>query len=206
MKQVLNKEEVAQAIAELGAKGKKPTLTMLHAALGNRGSLTTLVKLKAEIEAGTGQAPESSEALEAFRKVWRAALEEGQAHQEALVTEARETIKVVCAENERLDARVAAAEASVAQLKDAKSHAELELGRVRGEAADELSRTKTALSDALQKLTAAQTAHAAEVSRLRSDLDAALMKAHNAELDLARAQARAQAFLEARGQTKEECP
>ena len=206
MKQVLSKEEVAQAIAELSAKGRKPTLTMLHAAVGNRGSLTTLVKLKAEIEAESRQVADPPAALDAFRKLWRSAVEEGQAQQEAVVAEARETIRVICAENERLDARGAAAETSVAQLKDAKLHAESELGRVRAEAAGELSRTQTSLAEALQRLTTAQTSHAAEVSRLRADLDAALLKAHNAELELARVQARSQALLEARNsaEAKEE--
>ena len=42
MKQLLTKEEVAKAIKDLEAQGKKVTCTSLHAALGNRGSMSTL--------------------------------------------------------------------------------------------------------------------------------------------------------------------
>jgi len=48
MKQVLTKQDVVKALAELSAKGKKATLAMLHAAVGNRGSMSTLVRIKGE--------------------------------------------------------------------------------------------------------------------------------------------------------------
>jgi hypothetical protein len=51
MKQIITNEEVSKAMADLATQGKKPTLSALHAALNNRGSMSTLVRLKAEIEA-----------------------------------------------------------------------------------------------------------------------------------------------------------
>ena len=42
MKQILTKEMVKQAFDDLKANGKKTTNAMLYAALGNRGSMSTL--------------------------------------------------------------------------------------------------------------------------------------------------------------------
>jgi hypothetical protein len=63
MKQIITKEEVGKAIIDLVGQGKKPTLAALHAALNNRGSMSTLVRLKAEIEAASQPAGDSPEGL-----------------------------------------------------------------------------------------------------------------------------------------------
>src|ERR1017187_9922873 len=104
MKQVLTKQDVVKALAELSAKGKKATLAMLHAAVGNRGSMSTLVRIKGEIEAEAQPVEDSAEALHAFREIWALAVEQGRKQQESVLFECRESLKVLCAENERFDA------------------------------------------------------------------------------------------------------
>ena len=189
MKQVLTKQDVVKALAELSAKGKKVTLAMLHAAVGNRGSMSTLVRIKGEIEAEAQPVEDSAEALHAFREIWALAVEQGRKQQESVLFECRESLKVLCAENERFDALVAASEARLAELRDEKSRTESDLHRIRSEADAEINRTKSALAETLQQLATAQAAHGAQVSRLQGDLDEATHKAHEVELKLARAQA-----------------
>ena len=189
MKQVLTKQDVVKALAELSVKGKKATLAMLHAAVGNRGSMSTLVRIKGEIEAEAQPVEDSAEALNTFREIWALAVEQGRRQQESVVVECRESLKALCAENERFDALVLASEARVVELRDERSRTESELHRIRAEADAEINRTKSALADALQQLATAQAAHGAQVSRLQGDLDEATRKAHEVELRLARAQA-----------------
>ena len=77
MKAIITKDDVAGAIEKLKASSKKTTLQAIHAALGNRGSISTLVKLKAEIEAGAVAVRDDEEGLKAFRDLWALAIEEG---------------------------------------------------------------------------------------------------------------------------------
>jgi hypothetical protein len=77
MKQVLTRDEVARAIKDLESHGKKVTCTSLHAALGNRGSMSTLLRLKAEIEGTPAPIADSPAALKLFREVWVSAVAEG---------------------------------------------------------------------------------------------------------------------------------
>jgi len=202
MKQVLSKEDVAKAVRDLAAQGKKPTLAMLHAALNNRGSMSTLVRLKAEIEAAAQPVTDSPDALRAFREIWALAVEEGRLQQEAVVTELRENLRTLAAENERLDGTATAAQTRVGELEQSVSRAEAELSRVRTEQEQALGRSQAALvqvsaqaSEALQKLAEVQAARSAEVTSLQRDLALAVSKGHDLELKLVRAQA----LLEAKG-------
>jgi chromosome segregation ATPase len=202
MKQILSKDDVAKAMSDLAAQGKKPTLAVLHAALSNRGSMSTLVRLKSEIETAAQPATDSPEALKAFREIWALAVEEGRAQQEAVATELRENLKTLAAENERLDGTAVAAQNRAAELEQAVSRAEAELNRVRTEQGREVQQTQAALvqasgkaTEALQRLAAVQAAHADEVASLQAGLAGAVSKAHDLELELVRAQA----LLEAKG-------
>lgn len=177
------------------ADGKKLTLASLHAALGNRGSMSTLIRLKSEIEAEALQPKDSLEALHTFREVWAAAVEEGRKQQECVLVELRETLKTLTMENERLEGVTAAAEHRFGELQTAKSAAELDSHRVRAEADAEVSRTKSALADSLQKLAESQAAQATELATLQAQLAEAVQKAHAWEIELVRSQA----LLEAKG-------
>ena len=202
MKQIISKEEVAKAIRDLAAQGKKPTLAMLHAALHNRGSMSTLVRLKAEIEAAAQPAADSPDALKAFREIWALAVEEGRLQSEAVVADLRENLRTVAVENERLDGTATAAQTRVAELEQAVSKAEGELSRVRTEQEQALGRSQAALvqasaqaAEALEKLAEVQASRSADVAGLQRDLASAVAKAHELELKLVRAQA----LLEAQG-------
>jgi hypothetical protein len=110
MKQIITKEEVSKAIADLVGQGKKPTLAALHAALNNRGSMSTLVRLKAEIDAAAQPVADSADGLRAFREVWALAVDEGRQQQEAILLEVRESVKALAAENERFEGVAIAAQ------------------------------------------------------------------------------------------------
>lgn len=196
MKQIISKEEVAKAMHDLAAQGKKATLATLHAALHNRGSMSTLVRLKSEIDAEAHPINDSPDALKAFREIWALAVEEGRAQQEAVVAELRENLKALAAENERLEGTAVAVQNRAAELEQAVSAAQAELNRVRTEQGRALDRSQTALvaasaqvAEALQKLAEVQAARSAEVATLQRDLAGAVKQAHELELKLVRAEA-----------------
>jgi chromosome segregation ATPase len=202
MKQIITKEEVIKATADLATQGKKPTLSALHAALNNRGSMSTLVRLKAEIEATAQIMTDSPDGLKAFRDVWALAVEEGRQQQEAVLLELRESVKALAAENERLEGTALAAQNRAGELEHAKSRAETELAQFKIHVEGEQKQARTAQAEAttqaaaaLQNLAETRASHAAQMAALQADLTAAVRNAHELELNLVRAEA----VLEAKG-------
>jgi len=196
MKQIILKDDVAKAMRDLAAQGKKPTLALLHAALQHRGSMSTLIRLKAEVESEAQPVTESLEALKTFREVWALAVEEGRSQQDAVIADLRETIKTLSAENDRLDGTAVAAQNRIAELEQALAQAEAEFKRAKSEQERQFSETQTAMiqanaqaAEALQSLAKVQAARTDEVSALQNDLTNAVSKAHELELKLVRAQA-----------------
>ena len=205
MKQILAKEDVERAMADLSAKGRKTTLAALHAALDHRGSMSTLIRLKAEIEAPPSALRDSEEALNAFRQLWNTAQEDARKQQGATIADLQETLKMLATENERLDGVAAAAERRCAELEQAKSAAETEALQIRAKIESDLSRAQGALSDAnaqaaraLEKLAKVQSEHAAELADMQRKLSETLAKAHDQEIRLVRAEASATAKAAAR--------
>lgn len=207
MKQLITKEEVGNVIQQLTTQGKKPTLVTLHAALGNKGSMSTLVRLKAECEAEARSASDSPDALEAFREVWSLARSEGRQEQANAMAELRDNLQSLIAENERLEGIAAAAQKRATDFEGQKIKAETELGLLRISAERDLSRAALTMRDAglqaakaLQELADTRGAHATQVTTLQADLTAAQRNAHEFELRLVRANA----LLEAKGLSSEQ--
>ena len=202
MKPVITKEEVGTVIAQLIGQGKKPTLMAVHAALGHKGSMSTLVRLKAEIEAEARRAADSSEGLQAFRNVWALARAEGRKEQETAIAELQENLQAVATENERLQGVAAAAETRAMDLKTAIAKTEAELKESRasternlGQISINLGLASSQAAKALQELADARSAHAARLAELQNELTAAHQTSHAFELQLVRARA----VLEANG-------
>lgn len=176
MKQLLTKEDVAQAMKDLNVQGKKVTCTALHAALGNRGSMSTLLRLKAEVQ-GSEPVADSPAGLKTFREVWALAVTEGQQLQQIAIAQLREEVTALATENERLDGQALAAdferERALAELKS------LQSGIVK--AADETNRALRTLADE-------RAAHAKELANIRQELASKVRKLHELELELTRLQ------------------
>lgn len=196
MKQIITKDEVSKAIHDLIENGKKPTLGAIYASLNRRGSMSTLVRLKAEIEATAQSKSDSPEAVKAFRDIWSLAVDTGRKQQEAVHTELRDSIQSLAAENERLDAIAIAGQTRATELEREKSKTEAELRELRMQTDTELKQARTALAEAttqsaiaLEKLAEAQESHAAQVRTLQSELTSAVRKSHDLELQLVRATA-----------------
>jgi chromosome segregation ATPase len=193
MKQIITKQDVAQAINSLKTAGKKPTLTAIHAALNNKGSLSTLVKLKAEIESEALDEKDSEEGLKAFRDVWAMAVEEGRQQKENEIAELRQALDAMSAESQIMEGQVAAANDRAKQLETQrdslvaevqKANEQVTIARATGE------QNANKLADTLERLAKLQGDHSTELSKLRQELADALKKAHETELKLARAEAR----------------
>jgi hypothetical protein len=202
MKQVLKKEDVAKAMADLIANGKKPTLNAIHAAVGGRGSTSTLIKLKAEIDAAANALPDSDIGLQTFREIWALAMDEGRKQNEAKVNELTANIQVVCLENEHLEGEAIKQNDLIASLETEKFNSESESAKIKAELEAQLNRTQAALIEAgdrarqaFEQLAQIQTAHAAELAALQVELKRTGERAHAAEIELAASKAR----LEAKG-------
>jgi chromosome segregation ATPase len=209
MKQILTKEDVSKAVNQLVALGKKPTLVALHAALDNKGSMSTLVRLRAEIDAEAQREADSPESLEAFRMIWSLASADGRREQEQAVAELRDSLRALATENERLEGIAAAATRRATELEEAETKTQDDLQLIRISAERSLGEATTTMRDAgiqaakaLQELADARAAHAAEVATLQAQLASAHRNAHSFELQLARAHT----LLEANGLAGEKLP
>jgi chromosome segregation ATPase len=193
MKAIITKEDVARAIGSLKAAGKKPTIAAIHAALANKGSLSTVVKLKAEIEADAVDERDSEEGLRAFRELWSLAVAEGRKQMDAECQELREARDAMTAESQKLDGEVAAANERVAELETqrdglhadlAKANEQVTAARANGE------QNAVRAAEVLERMATMQEAHAKELADLRQQLSDAQKAAHSVELRLARAEAK----------------
>ena len=191
MKKLLTKELVASKMAQMASDGKKISLTALHAALGSVGSMTTLMRLKSEIEFETQpkSVSDSPEGLIKFREVWGLASEEGRKQQEAILVQLRDDQKALAVENERLDGLVTERTDHAQQLVDVGAQLESDLKVAKSALLDATQEAKRALL----KLSAEQTAHADEVTTLRRELGIAVGKSHEQEIELVRVKAHLEA-------------
>jgi hypothetical protein len=195
MKPILTVDDVKKALNTFIAEGKKPTLVALHAALGHRGSMSTLVRLKAEIEAASQPINDSPEGLKIFREIWALAVNEGRRQREGVIEEVRDNLNGLASENERLEGAKLAAEGRAAELEEAASRAQGELAHFRLRAEKELDEARTAFATtsaqaaaALEKLSEAQATYACQIATLQAERAAAVQNAHSLELKLAHAQ------------------
>jgi len=185
MKQVLNQELVKKAVQDLKASGKKVTLIALHAALGNRGSMSTLVQLKTELESAEQPASDSDEGLKAFREVWSLAKEEGRRQQETVIADLQSDLKTLALENERLDGVATAAANQAEDFKQAKLEAEAALVKAKSLLAqnqEALIQAGKETKAALEKVASEQSAH----QNTQQELAKAIQKAHALELEVVR--------------------
>lgn len=157
MKPTITRDMVADAIKKLREAGQKVTLQAIHAALGGKGSITTLVKLRQEIEAEATAPQDSDEGLALFRQLWAAAVAEGRKQLEAQMAELRAGLDAITAENEKLEAaaiadaaRVDEIEAQRNKLVDELSQANKAATDARAAGADAANRLAAALGDIAQ--------------------------------------------------------
>ena len=194
MKQVLTKEDVSKAIADLAQQGKRPTLAAIHAALNHRGSMSTLVRLKSELQAAAQSQNDSPEGLNAFRQTWAMAVAEGRQQQESVVTELRDSLSAVGGENEKLEGLLVAAQNRAEELSLAKSRAETELMESQHRLHQDLVDARTVAAQANAKaaqafehLVECQVKHTTQMAALQTERDAAVNKTHELEIKLVRA-------------------
>lgn len=191
MKQVITKADVEKAINDLKAQGKKTTLGTIHAALDHRGSITTVMNLRNEIEAASLKQTHCPEAIKAFQEVWALAVEEGRKQQQGIIAGLQEDLKTLGATNDTLSGEASAANARANEFGQIKASLEERLAS--SQAA--LAEAGTQAADALKKLVETQEVSSSQVATLQAELKAAVQMAHDFELQLARALA----HLEAKG-------
>jgi chromosome segregation ATPase len=193
MKAIITRQEVAAAIDSLQSAGKKPTLQAIHAAIGAKGSFSTIQKLRAEIEADAATGQDSNEALQVFRQLWAKAVEEGKALKEAECAELREALAAVERENERAAGELIAADLRRTELEHQCNKLIGDLAQANEQVtAAYLAGKQTAnkLSAALEHIENLQTRHAAVETDLRHEVTKAEASAHENGIALARTEAK----------------
>jgi hypothetical protein len=192
MKAVITKEDVSKAMAEIRGKGKEPTFALLHAALNYRGSMSTLTRLKSEVDADEQRVNETSEEMQAFRQIWAKAAGEGRKQEESLIAELQERVAALMGENERLECVTMAAQQRADEL-EKENHLAVDVmsqTRIRIEGELSLAKSATAAAsaqaaNALQQLADTRS----QVILLQGEVAAAVARAREIELKMARAQA-----------------
>ena len=192
MKAILTKDDVAAAISKLKAAGKKTTLQAIHAALDNRGSISTLVRLKAEVEAGAVAERDSEEGLRAFRDLWALAIDEGKMVKAAEIAELREALDATADEAERAQGetlavreRLTAIEAQRDSLISDLASANAAVTSSRADGAEHSSK----IAEVLERVAKLQESHAHDRQRLELEIRAEHDRAHKLEIELAKLQA-----------------
>jgi len=192
MKVIITKDDVAGAIQKLKASGKKTTLQAIHAALGNRGSISTLVKLKAEIEAGAVAVRDDEEGLKAFRDLWALAIDEGKKVKDAEIAELREALDAIADEAEKAQGetlavreRLTAIEAQRDSLISDLAAANAAVTASRADGAEHSSK----IADVLERVAKLQESHAHDRHRLELEIRTEHDRAHKLEIELAKLQA-----------------
>lgn len=170
MVQLIAKEDVAAAMQQLAQAGRKVTVAAVHAALGNKGSLTTVVKLMQDVRAAATPEPQDDPAaLEQFRTIWATAFAAGRQAEANAALELRDSINALSADNERLAGEISAAAAATAKAEtqrgDLLSQAgclQADLTKVRASRETDAAR----ITQLLEELRAKEEDHHRELERL----------------------------------------
>lgn len=188
MKATITKQAVAEAIKALTDSGKKPTLAAIHAALGGKGSITTLVKLKGELDQEASTPQDSTEGLAQFRSLWAAAVAEGKASMESQMQELRAGLEAVSLENERLEAAAIAAEARLAELVGQRDKLVNELSQAINEATTARAQGEQnaiKLAECLERMERDRAAQVSEFRDMMEKIQAEREKVHALQVERA---------------------
>jgi len=188
MKPIITREGVADAIKKLNEAGQKATLSAIHAALGGKGSLSTLIKFKAELEQQATTPQDSAEGLTQFRALWAAAVGEGRKQLETQIGEIRAGLDALTAENERLEAAAIADANRLDEIQGQRDKLIDELSQANkaateARAAGEQHAVK--LAHALEQIQTTQRHSMEEYKSLQAQITAWKEKAHALEVERA---------------------
>jgi hypothetical protein len=86
--QKIQKEDVANAIAALKRGGRQVSLPAIRAALGNKGSMTTIQELKKQLDDAEAADQDPPHALIAFRQLWVEAVNLGRGQRDSEILQA----------------------------------------------------------------------------------------------------------------------
>ena len=144
--------------------------------------MSTLLRLKAEIEGSPAPIADSPTGLKTFREVWTLAVTEGRQQQEGVIAQLREELKAVATENERLDGLAV-------EYAHAKETAEAERDRLVVEQSTlqaGLVKEAEQTNQVLGELAEERAARAKELATMRQELAHEVQKVHQMELELVR--------------------
>ena len=171
---------MAKAIDDLKLQGRKITSTVLHAAVGNRGSMSTLLRLKNKIEGVQPPSEDSPAAIKSFHEVWALAVTEGRKEQENQVAQLREDLNALATENERLDGLAVDCAHVRATVEAERDSVLAEQKALQANLVKATEETK----QVLEKLAEERSVHARALAASREELSAETHKLHAVELEV----------------------
>jgi chromosome segregation ATPase len=173
MKTVITKEDVEKAIEGLKSSGKTPTMAAIYAALGSRGSMTTICKIKAELDQPQQPQP-TEEAQQAFRNLWQQAYEAGRTSAAMQQQEFERALAVADTRIEELDGELVASKTLADDLEMARAALAADLAQV--------ATRNLEISNLLDEMNRLRKSHAEELKILKDKLDSAVAATHSAEI------------------------
>jgi predicted nucleic acid-binding Zn-ribbon protein len=175
-------EHVAKAIEDLKRDGKKPTIAAIRAALGDQGSITTIQKFKKELDDAEASAKDSPQALDSFRSIWSAAVQEGRTQRDEEIRDLQETVEALSSEVQKLDGEATACRSAAVEASKKYDDALARLTMLN----DELTRAMEASERSATKLLESTEQHHRDVEKLRDLLSQEKARSHELELKVTR--------------------
>jgi chromosome segregation ATPase len=183
---LITKEDVTKAIAALKTAGIKTTRQAVHAFMGSKGSMSTVVKFMRELESEEKKTSATPEEEEAFHTIWNSAKDEGRAERDETIKDLEDAITTLSSEVEALTGESTALRAQAADA--IKKHEEAAAREIK--LRDDLTSATEKGERNATKLVEVMENHQQEAQHLRLQLDQANSRAHAFELDLAGARAK----------------
>ena len=144
--------------------------------------MSTLVRLKAELEGVLPPIADSPTGVKAFREVWTLAVAEGRQQQEGVNAQLREELKALATENERLDGLAVEFAHTKERAEAERDHVLAEQKALQVDLVNATEQTK----QVLERLADERAAHAKELAASRHELAGEVRKLHEVELELVR--------------------
>ena len=182
--QKIQKEDVANAIDALKRGGRQVSLPAIRAALGNKGSMTTIQELKKQLDDAEAANQDPPHALIAFRQIWVEAVNLGRAQRDSEIADLQEVNRTISSELRILEGEVIAARTLAVEAMDKYEVALKKLS----EANDALIKARQESDHHSSRFMNAVEQHQEAMRKEKELFNAEQARAHDLELHLARAE------------------
>lgn len=173
---------MAKAMAILKQDGNQnPSLPAIRAAVGNKGSMSTIAGFKKELDDEALAAQDPPDALQAFRAIWAQAVQVGRAQRDSEVADLQELARELSSESKEFEGEATASRSAATAVTQKYEVSLVQLNR----ANEALIAARADAERNATKLVEVMEESRREADHLRNQLTAEKNRAHELELKLA---------------------